>query len=159
MLLKPRKAFPFIILFLYYLIINYLVFLSPFNYFEVDNVSAISTVNYQASSADQPELLSDENWQVINLPDDWYHSQHEENQLWYRATVDVPHVSEKIWSVYLPAVTHNAAVYINGIWVGQGGHFQETNKVNSINFIWRLPTCSNTLIPSNILSASILCTG
>lgn len=62
---------------------------------------------------------------TVQLPDDWHRSQRSNNDYWYSSEVEVARPLDAVWAVYLPFVTHNAAVYINGMWVGQGGRFAD----------------------------------
>ncbi len=125
MRMNNKTVTPFLFLFLYWLAFNYLVFFTPSDFFRVSDADAITDVQYVASSADTPQALTQEKWQPVSLPDDWYKNHHDIEQIWYSTnlTLDVPEGS--IWAVYLPSVTHNAAVYINGVWVGQGGRFSD----------------------------------
>ena len=113
------------LLVLYAAALGCLALLNPVAFFSVDHVSAIDTVEYIASDKTAPESLQQENWQSISLPDDWYQSQHDAEQVWYRTTLSIDKQAAGIWAVYLPSVTHNAAVYINGTWIGQGGRFED----------------------------------
>ncbi len=112
------------LLVLYGVVLGCLALLKPVTFFGVDGVSAIDAVEYIASAKTAPESLPHENWQSVSLPDDWYQSQHKVEQIWYRTTLSVDKQTAKVWAVYLPSVTHNAAVYINGTWIGQGGRFE-----------------------------------
>ncbi len=120
---SSRTALPFF--FLYWLAFNYLVFFAPVNFFSVDDVVPVANVQYLVSAAEMPQALAQENWQPVLLPDDWYNNHQHVEQVWYRSRVLLDAQAASIWAVYLPSVTHNAAVYINGIWVGQGGQFSD----------------------------------
>ena len=113
-------------LFFYALVINVLVF-SDISYFNPPSVSPVKKVEFRVDDASSLESIVNSDWQSITLPDSWYanHQYAEAEQLWYRAEIMVDTLGDKPWAVYLPNVTHNAAVYINGIWVGQGGSFGE----------------------------------
>jgi len=103
---------------------------TPFIIFKSPDVGAVTHVQFLHDNANSlDELIRKEtdrqNWQSISLPDDWYENHLNVEQIWYRSEFTLGEYSEKVWAVYLPSVTHNAAVYINGIWVGQGGKFTE----------------------------------
>ncbi len=119
----PVKAFLF--LFFYWLICNYLVLHAPISIFTPPDVAAIQQVKFVADQAKSPTTLNNDDWQTITLPDDWFDNHQDVNQLWYRAELWLDEKSNGIWAAYLPSVTHNAAVYINGYWVGQGGDFSD----------------------------------
>lgn len=110
-------------LFIYWLAFNAIVFYPPITFFPEPDVTAISEVEYTKSNATMPLLVENKNWQTITLPDDWYENHENAKQLWYRANVFIENKESGIWGIYLPSVTHNAAVYINDLWVGQGGKF------------------------------------
>jgi len=128
MWLCENKTRAFIFLFVYWLAFNYMVLHTPFTIFKSPNVGAVTHVQFlhhNASSLDEliDDKTSKQNWQAILLPDDWYKNQPNVEQIWYRAEVSLGEFGEQVWAIYLPSVTHNAAVYINGVWVGQGGKF------------------------------------
>lgn len=112
------------LLLLYAIVIIVLVF-SGIRYFSPPSVSPINNVEFNADDASSLESLAHSGWKPISLPDGWYknHQQSEAEQRWYRAEINVDNVNNEPWAVYLPSVTHNAAVYINGVWIGQGGSF------------------------------------
>ncbi|MBL1319476.1 MAG: hypothetical protein COA63_000250 [Methylophaga sp.] len=117
------KALGFLLI--YAIVINILVFYSPITFFSPPKVSAINNVQFNTGDANSVESLDNTNWQATSLPDSWYKNHPEVDQVWYRAEVSLDRVTDEPWGVYLPSVTHNAAVYINDIWVGQGGPFSE----------------------------------
>lgn len=126
MWLSNTKSSAFIFLFVYWLAFNFLVLHTPFTVFNSPDVSAINYVQYINSNAQSPDEIKQQNWQTISLPDDWYNNHKNIQQVWYRANLTLDKDSEEqVWAAYLPSVTHNAAVYINGFWVGQGGQFTD----------------------------------
>ncbi len=128
-MLNNNKTRALLLLFVYWLVTNYLVLHTPFSIFKAPASGVINHVQFYVSHLQSPQALADsvepQNWQDISLPDDWYKNKRTADQVWYRASVSVLQNNDKIWAIYLPSVTHNAAVYINGIWVGQGGKFSE----------------------------------
>lgn len=124
----PVKGFLFLLF--YCLTFNYLVLHAPITIFTPPDVSPIQQVAFVEHQAESPNVLDNKNWHPITLPDDWYDNHQDVQQLWYRAELnlnqsDLILKANDVWAVYLPSVTHNAAVYINGYWVGQGGDFSE----------------------------------
>ncbi|MCF6211582.1 MAG: hypothetical protein L3J88_08710 [Gammaproteobacteria bacterium] len=103
--------------------VNYLVFLSPITFFHGPDAGLVQDVELIVSEAASPAGLPQTYWQPLSLPDDWYKNQRQVGQVWYRANVSLGEPGDNIWAVYLPLVAHNAAVFINGVWVGQGGPF------------------------------------
>ncbi len=118
-----NRLIPLLFLFIYWIALNYLVLHADITFFNVEKVDAIEAVVFNQSTH-MPASNAD--WQPVNLPDYW-RSQHESaNSIWYRAYQQVDQPGDQLWSIYLPAVTHNAGVYINGTWVGQGGEFGDS---------------------------------
>lgn len=111
--------------FLYWLIINVLTLHPPFSIFPLPDITPLTTAQFLEFDGDNPYLLPERGWQEIQLPDDWYESKKESNHYWYRVYFEYDTDDEKIWKVYLPSVTHNAEVYINGVWIGRGGGFDD----------------------------------
>ncbi len=112
-----------------------LVFLPVFHVFSPSNLAPVShafVTQSDASSLQELQTLietkslngQDESiWQSQNLPDDWVLSEKNALQYWYRHSFIIDTLAENTMAVYLPMVSHNAAVYVNGVWVGQGGTF------------------------------------
>ena len=148
MWLIDNKIRAFIFLFVYWLAFNFMVLHTPFTVFNSPDVGAVNHVQYLSSNVNSlvelnQQDVSQKNWQAISLPDDWYKNHQNNQQIWYRANVNLEPFNEQVWAIYLPSVTHNAAVYINGIWVGQGGQFIEPvsrhhNKPLLFNFSSKL---------------------
>ena len=120
-----HKITAFSILFIYLALLNVVVFHTPFSIFFEPQLPAIEKLEYLASDLSEPDQLPTEDWQPAALPDDWAKRNTQVDRAWYRATVVVEDRPEAVWAVYLPMVFHNAAVYVNGLWVGQGGSFDE----------------------------------
>jgi len=119
-----NKKYWLLVLALYWLAFNYGVLHAPIVIFSAPyNVAPVEHVKAYKSDVELPEELSSKKSFAITLPDDWYHSDHQVKQLWYRASINLSPKDAQVWAVYLPSVTHNAEVFINGVWVGQGGHF------------------------------------
>ena len=110
-------------LFLYWLVFNYFVLHTPFSIFPAPQGQVIEAMAVAESDAEGPGSVSFHSENLVTLPDDWYQRRVESSQFWYHAELELSPASAALWGVYLPSVTHNAAVYINGIWVGQGGDF------------------------------------
>lgn len=125
MTLTTKKVLPFAALFIYWLVLNYLVLHAPISFFEVPEVTPVTQASVVPNDAVSPQTLSSADWMPVSLPDDWHTTKRLENQHWYRSRVSLSPQNAEVWAVYLPSVTHNAAVYINGVWVGQGGRFED----------------------------------
>lgn len=123
--LNKQQRWALALLLVYFVVVNFVVLHAPLTVFFAPDCQPVQKVEFVASHADKPEELPDNGWQTQNLPDDWYQTPHRVEQIWYQATVTVPDLSSETWALYLPSVTHNVAVYINGIWIGQGGRFDD----------------------------------
>lgn len=83
---------------------------------------------------ERPEILhivqgqiadtSEGNWDNASLPDDWLDSRPRARDVWYRFHFELPSGARELMAVYLPTVMQNAAVYVNGEPVGDGGRFE-----------------------------------
>lgn len=62
---------------------------------------------------------------VQSLLDDWYLNHPGAGNGWYRIIVDLREAPKRRWAVYLPTTNMNAAVYLNGKLIGDGGDFDE----------------------------------
>jgi signal transduction histidine kinase len=63
-------------------------------------------------------------WKPVSLPDLWTESRPTyEGSVWYRFEVPRPRGDGHRWAIYLPRVHMNAAAFVNGRWVGDGGSF------------------------------------
>ncbi len=106
-----------------------LVFLPVFHVFSPSHITPVKQISVTQSEASSLQALKASQkpdgatWRSENLPDDWALSDKTAQQYWYRHTfhIDTPPVDTM--AVYLPMVSHNAAVYVNDVWVGQGGTF------------------------------------
>lgn len=111
-----------IFLIAYFIVLNYLVLHTPFSFFTVEDVTPINQA-YIFEGETKPPPYLDHTAQLVDLPDDWHHNQRNANHYWYGQSIELSPSESQFWGVYLPSVTHNAAVYVNGTWIGQGGSF------------------------------------
>ncbi|MGB1110906.1 MAG: 7TM diverse intracellular signaling domain-containing protein, partial [Gammaproteobacteria bacterium] len=75
-----------------------------------------------------PDVTGEGDWEPIKLPDDWTRSAPEARQLWYWFVPEVPEDNsqhKQPWSLYIPFVSQNTAIYLNGEWMGQGGSMED----------------------------------
>lgn len=65
-------------------------------------------------------------WQDVTLPDMWPRSRYAQGDNgWYRIAVHLERVPQESWAIYVPRLNMNAAVYLNGYHLGDGGRFEE----------------------------------
>src|SRR5262245_60922161 len=61
-------------------------------------------------------------WTPAHLPDLWTAARRRAGlEGWYRATVTLSAAPDALWAVYFPRLNMNAAVWVNGQFVGDGG--------------------------------------
>lgn len=104
-----------------------------------DGVLIVDRVQFNTERSAQVDR-----WQT--LPDDWFVSHRGAVAGWYRATVTIARVPEQRWAVYLPTVNANAAVYVNGRAIGDGGRFADPVARNS-NRPLLFPVNAKDLLP------------
>jgi len=92
----------------------------------MDGIYVIKNVEFVASNSDQPPALAADQWQKITLPDLW-HKNHADygGSIWYRAAIRMTDLPSSLWGIYLPRLSMNAAVFVNGVMVGTGGRFTQ----------------------------------
>ncbi len=87
-----------------------------------------------------------EAWQAVSLPDLWRISRpNQGGSGWYRFVLPGLIADSVNYSIHLPKLNMNAAVYINGHWVGDGGSFEPPVAQN-----WNRPLYYS--FPSSLLS-------
>jgi signal transduction histidine kinase len=79
-----------------------------------------------------PPTLPQSHWEPVKLPDNWDLSHpFRGGSGWYRFSFTLDHSPSDLWAVYLPRLSVNAQVFINGQLVGSGGRFIEPISHNS----------------------------
>jgi signal transduction histidine kinase len=68
---------------------------------------------------------NDADWHATTLPDDWQRNARAAAEGWYRLRVRRADDGAVPWAVYLPTVRMNAALWLNGRFVGDGGRFED----------------------------------
>ncbi len=98
-----------------------------------------------ASEAAQPPPTDMQGWQPVSLPDDWQQKERKElEHAWYRFVLIIPNMDKQLWAVYLPSLTMNAELYINGELAGSGGTFGHRTTRN-----WNRPLYFN--LPNSLI--------
>ena len=64
-------------------------------------------------------------WSEKVLPDDWWTHPTPKQEGWYRIKLNLNVPPNRLWGIYLPSVTMNAAVYLNDELLGTGGRFTD----------------------------------
>lgn len=76
-------------------------------------------------SAGFGETLDDERMAERTLPHRWRADCAQCRTVWYRFEMSQPEIPRDAQAIYLPVVGHNAAIYLNGRLLGQGGRFAD----------------------------------
>lgn len=91
---------------------------------EISPLLVLQSAQFQLSDSTQPP--NDGDWQTIALPDAWSRSRYERGDNgWYKFTISLKQLPQQNWGIYLPRLNMNAAVYLNGVFLGDGGWFDE----------------------------------
>jgi signal transduction histidine kinase len=62
---------------------------------------------------------------TVELPDVWRAKRREASPGgWYRTVLRLEGAPDQPWGVYLPRIGTNAAVWVNGVWIGDGGRLE-----------------------------------
>lgn len=113
------------LLFAYWVALNYLVLHADINFFTVDTIEAVDTLEFSSAPTSSLAEANASRWQTVSLPDFWRNHDSPNDQLWYRKQFEINDLDDQVWSVYLQSISQNAVVYINDVWVGQGGRFDD----------------------------------
>ena len=81
------------------------------------------SVKYITQGTFNPQDVA--NFQPVTLPHDWLRQHNDINEGWYRFNFFVDDKPRELYAIYFPTVSQNAAVYLNGIEIGNGGSFSE----------------------------------
>jgi len=109
-----------------------------------DGILQLTRADFLLSDASSPPP-DDAPWRPQTLPDNWNLSRYGAGgNSWYRLRFDLPHLPSQTQAVYIPRLSMNGAVYVNGQLVGSGGGFEEPVARN-----WNRPQFF--LVPPNLL--------
>ena len=86
-------------------------------------IAPLVDAEFIASSDTSPPTAA-AGWERRAIPDDWQASAREVVEGWYRLSFHADAPADD-WAVYLPVVHMNAAAWVNGRFVGDGGRFAE----------------------------------
>lgn len=85
----------------------------------------LTDVEFVVSDAVNPNQLPVDDWATVTLPDNWESRPDKVKNIWYRGHIYLQHKPEKRWGILIPALKMNAAVYLNGALLGDGGKFTD----------------------------------
>lgn len=81
-----------------------------------------------------PPAADDPRWQPQALPHVWTLAQQRRRGVWYRLRWDAPATAGEPWALYLPQAHVNAAVWLDGVSLGDGG-----SMTDPMAFHWNQP--------------------
>lgn len=84
-----------------------------------------------ATGHDEPDLSSGAARQRVTLPHNWNRHGFTGREAWYRAQLRLNVPPNRLWCIYLPSVGSNAAIYLNGRFLGSGGRMTRPPTRNS----------------------------
>jgi signal transduction histidine kinase len=88
-------------------------------------VIEISSGEFLPTPGTAPPDFYDRRFMPIELPHRWGRSLRWESGGWYRLRVNIPKRPSEVLGVYLSRLHMNAAVYINGSFIGDGGSMED----------------------------------
>jgi signal transduction histidine kinase len=77
-------------------------------------------------SGDRAHPAVDAPWQAVELPDSWRKQQRSQTRLgWYRLTFALPSAPRSPQGLYLPRITNNVAIHVNGVLIAVSGQLEK----------------------------------
>ena len=91
-----------------------------------EGVVVVDRTELAVSADATPPAADDVRWQPRPLPDAWDAGRRRAaSGGWYRARLHLDRAPGELWAVLLPRLAQNAAVIVNGHFLGDGGRFTE----------------------------------
>lgn len=93
-----------------------------------------------SDDAIQPPAADDPRWQPLTLPHVWTLAQQQRRGVWYRLRWDAPATHNEPWALYMPQAHVNAAVWLDGVALGDGGSMRDPMAFHwNQPFLFQLP--------------------
>ncbi|MFZ5502500.1 MAG: ATP-binding protein [Pseudomonadota bacterium] len=86
------------------------------------DVREYTRAEFIAETSVNPPSVDDARWQALTLPDAWWQREVMVDGGWYRLQISEKQIPEDLQGIYLFRLNMNAAVYFNGVLLGNGGH-------------------------------------
>ncbi len=112
-------------------------------YSATDEVQEYSKAEFLLVDAAAPPRANDARWHPLSLPHLWSARGDVGHGGWYRLHIPISHRPEHLQGIYLSRLNMNAAVYLNGELLGDGGNMLEPLARN-----WNRPLYFN--VPHNV---------
>lgn len=87
-----------------------------------DEALQVVRAHWHAGAEQPPDVTGTE--LKVDLPHDWARLPPDGDSGWYSAFVDLNVPTNRLWGVYLPSVSMNVQVYLNGELLGEGGRLE-----------------------------------
>ncbi len=101
------------------------IFTPGFSFFKTPGAELVLTQGERVDGADLSSVFdSSLESEQISLPFDARNHQFNSSEHWFRFRFEYATRTDQPISIYLPTVRQNAALYLNGRWVAQGGDFE-----------------------------------
>ncbi len=85
----------------------------------------LSKVAFIPADASIPGDIPPAIWTETTLPDTWQDRNPAARNVWYQAEIELNVPPNRLWGVLIPALKMNAAVFLNGELLGNGGRFSD----------------------------------
>jgi signal transduction histidine kinase len=122
--MRIRLYFKLLVCLLTLLISGMLIFLSAARADDTSHIIKFQQAAFLVSAAEQPPDQG--SWKTATLPDEWQNERYlQGDNGWYRFEINWSAPPTANWGCYLPRLNMNAAVYLNGYYLGDGGSFAE----------------------------------
>jgi len=90
------------------------------------NVLQLREVSFfSAAEVEKPDALAGVPRQRVLLPHNWNRHGFAGRDAWYQAQLRLNVPPNRLWGLYLPSVGSNAAIYLNGHFLGSGGRMTD----------------------------------
>lgn len=107
-----------------------LLFSTPFARSDSDDVNEVRQADFLFSDSDALPSASDTGWHSVILPELWSRIDRVNTGGWYRLRIPLTHLPQQLQGVYLFRLNMNAAMYLNGEFLGSGGRMSEPLALN-----------------------------
>lgn len=116
------------------LVVVLLLFLGfPFAESNQQVVREFHSATFLNQDVEAPPLLSEPGWVPVSLPDLWTRAGLSGQGGWYRVAVPMAELPDRLYGIYLFRLNMNAAVYLNGQYLGDGGRMHEPKMARNWN--------------------------
>lgn len=137
-------------------ILAVLILVADCNAIELENskVIQLDKAKFQLLNSEEPP--SSGAWESVILPNAWSKSMYERGDNgWYQFDIHLTELPNNNWGIYLPHLNMNAAVFLNGVLLGDGGQFTEPIARNWNHPLYFHTSPDHWRIGENIISVRL----